>query len=379
MSRVAREMQAQRERWGITMTNDEILERIIVIRDDVLEIARASLTTGDVVKFSKLNEVAVTLTELAPVDISVGVPRSPSAVGRDYTAPTGLDAGPGQRNSMLQVVPVFARYHGTRYDAELDTSRIGSNGRGECINFRGKWMTPGRATALITTTRPGAWRFWRFARPDGTEGRIQEIRDSSAGNVMQFRPAKARTRHSSSGIRSTVHTILSAESPLHRKIILERLFDRGVHIGGKTPLRTLAAHLSGDDRFQAVGDGNWAISDGAPDIVRDPSSGIGSNSMQSSLGASELRNTVFEILNFERPLHRREIYQRALELGIHVGGKSPINNLGAHMSGDPRFKSDGNGYWTLSTVTVGQGRRSNLKATTKMMRTCHGDGRQFQE
>lgn len=41
-----------------------------------------------------------------------------------------------------------------------------------------------------------------------------------------------------------------------------------------------------------------------------------------------------------------------LKRGIHVGGRSPINNLGAHMSGDPRFESDGTGNWTLGAVML---------------------------
>ena len=339
------------------MTSDDIRVQIRSIRDEVLEVARKSITVGDVNKFNKLNEVAVILTELSSgneweyrgqtsVESRGESNAQQTEVDRTNVGTEGFHTLPKSK-----IIPVFARYHGTRHEAKLDASRIENNGRGECINFGGAWMTPSKATSLISTNRPSAWRFWRYTRPDGTEGRIQEILDSSTGKKESPKPVNTRTHRGSSGIRSTIHTILSAESPLHRKVILEKVLNGGVHIGGKTTLRTLAAHLSDDDRFEAVGGGNWALSRDAADTIRNDANTHRNDSMTSSVSTSDLRNAVFSVLTSERPLHRSVIYERVLRRGIHVGGKSPINNLGAHMSGDLRFKSDGNGNWTLATDT----------------------------
>ena len=36
-------------------------------------------------------------------------------------------------------------------------------------------------------------------------------------------------------------------------------------------------------------------------------------------------------------------------MGVHVGGQDPINNVGAHLSIDPRFTNVGRGVWGLAT------------------------------
>ena len=54
-----------------------------------------------------------------------------------------------------------------------------------------------------------------------------------------------------------------------------------------------------------------------------------------------------EILAAEGPLHRQEIYGRLVSMGMEIPGQSPINNVGAHLSIDARFKSLGGGTWQL--------------------------------
>ena len=61
-----------------------------------------------------------------------------------------------------------------------------------------------------------------------------------------------------------------------------------------------------------------------------------------------MRVAVAEILAVEGPLSRRDIHDRLLEQGVHVGGRDPVNNVGAHLSIDPRFVKMGGGLWGLA-------------------------------
>ena len=63
---------------------------------------------------------------------------------------------------------------------------------------------------------------------------------------------------------------------------------------------------------------------------------------------NNLRDAMAEILAAEGPLHRREIYDRLVRLGVPIGGQEPINNVGAHLSIDSRFENVGRGVWQLS-------------------------------
>lgn len=63
---------------------------------------------------------------------------------------------------------------------------------------------------------------------------------------------------------------------------------------------------------------------------------------------SAMRDTMAEILAREGPLHRSAIYDRLVEMGVHIGGRDPVNNVGAHLSIDDRFKNVGRGMWGLS-------------------------------
>ena len=63
---------------------------------------------------------------------------------------------------------------------------------------------------------------------------------------------------------------------------------------------------------------------------------------------NDLRNAISEILAQEGPLHRRDIHDRLVSMGVHIGGRDPVNNVGAHLSIDPRFRNVGRGMWNLS-------------------------------
>ena len=139
-----------------------------------------------------------------------------------------------------------------------------------------------------------------------------------------------------SEIPDAIHGILKEAGTLHRQDIYERLEEMGARIGGQNPVNSMGAYLSRDPRFHSVGGGRWALvgQSDAPD-GGDMSDGGG------------LTDAIFAVLNAERPLHRREIYNRVVETGVTVRGESPINNIGAHMSHDPRFHSVGGGMWDL--------------------------------
>lgn len=70
---------------------------------------------------------------------------------------------------------------------------------------------------------------------------------------------------------------------------------------------------------------------------------------QPSNSAHPLRDAIYDILlTANDPLHRRDIHDMLVKNRIVIGGKDPLNNVGAHLSLDPRFESNGNGMWQLT-------------------------------
>ena len=63
-----------------------------------------------------------------------------------------------------------------------------------------------------------------------------------------------------------------------------------------------------------------------------------------------MRDAVLEILAKEGPLGRQKIYERLVEQGVQVGGRDPVNNVGAHLRSDPRFKRVERDQWALSSA-----------------------------
>ena len=66
-----------------------------------------------------------------------------------------------------------------------------------------------------------------------------------------------------------------------------------------------------------------------------------------------MRDAMAEILAEEGPLGRREIHDRLVNRGVYVGGRDPVNNVGAHLSIDPRFENVGRGMWDLASSSGG--------------------------
>ncbi|MCJ2114803.1 hypothetical protein MKK64_26945 [Methylobacterium sp. E-025] len=60
--------------------------------------------------------------------------------------------------------------------------------------------------------------------------------------------------------------------------------------------------------------------------------------------------TVMLLRNRNGPVPTREILDHLLDLGIEIGGASPLNNLSATLSNSDRFKSMGRLGWLLNEV-----------------------------
>lgn len=68
--------------------------------------------------------------------------------------------------------------------------------------------------------------------------------------------------------------------------------------------------------------------------------------------SNELRDAIYEILSTEGPLHRGVILELLEEKGVKIPGNNPNNNLGAHLSIDPRFIIIRRGVWGLADSAV---------------------------
>ena len=138
-----------------------------------------------------------------------------------------------------------------------------------------------------------------------------------------------------SEIPDAIYDILVEAGTLHRQDIYERLEDMGARIGGQNPVNGMGVYLSRDQRFKSLGGGMWTLAGQAGDDAGDSS------------GAVSLDDAIFAVLSAERPMHRSDIHDRVVEMGVKVRGLNPVNNVTAHMSLDPRFHSVGGGMWDL--------------------------------
>ena len=79
---------------------------------------------------------------------------------------------------------------------------------------------------------------------------------------------------------------------------------------------------------------------------------VGSPPPYNPYRSGSMNDAIFAVLSAERPLHRRVIHDRVVEMGVRVRGRDPVSNVTAHMSADPRFHSVGGGMWDLVDPTA---------------------------
>ena len=95
--------------------------------------------------------------------------------------------------------------------------------------------------------------------------RVESIREVIAMyEEEQAANAKSATpRNGTFGaqLNDAIEAILREESPLHRKVVLERVIARGIHVGGKNPMNKMSTYLSQSDRFKPDGrkSGVWTL------------------------------------------------------------------------------------------------------------------------
>ena len=64
-------------------------------------------------------------------------------------------------------------------------------------------------------------------------------------------------------LTDAIHDTLLSERPLHRNVILEKVAERGIHVGGTKPVNSIGSYLSTDSRFKNCGRGLWTLVDEA--------------------------------------------------------------------------------------------------------------------
>ena len=82
------------------------------------------------------------------------------------------------------------------------------------------------------------------------------LRDEQGAAVRN--PGSRPDSHSAE-LRDAIYAVLQAERPLHRKVILDRVTQAGIYVGGKNPLAALGSYLSMDRRFKSVARGVWTL------------------------------------------------------------------------------------------------------------------------
>lgn len=145
---------------------------------------------------------------------------------------------------------------------------------------------------------------------------------------------------STSNLGDAIYEVLKEDRPLHRQQVYGRLVEMGVRVGG---LPSVDSQLSRDPRFRNVGKGMWDLSEPpARDETESP------DAVFKHIRTNSVGDAIYEVLTAERPLHRRQVHERLVEMGMTIPGRDPVNNVGAHMSLDPRFMSVGGGVWDLA-------------------------------
>ena len=116
--------------------------KIVKLRDQTWQIARESLDGGETRVYRSLTDIAEKLTKLI----------------------SSFDKSPIPINKKAEMLSIFARYKGERYEAQLDVARI-NGGRRPCVWMEEQWWTASGSTRQITNTSVNGWRhFWKYIK-----------------------------------------------------------------------------------------------------------------------------------------------------------------------------------------------------------------------
>jgi len=141
----------------------ELDNEIIKLREQTWKIARESIEINKLTIYRTLNDIAEKLTTL--IDMTDNKPVVADPEGK--------------------FVPIFARYRGEKYEAQLDVARIFG---GKCIWMDGEWLAPSHSAINIkkNSTNPpynhttNGWGFWKyFDESSNSEQPIDRLRGKS--------------------------------------------------------------------------------------------------------------------------------------------------------------------------------------------------------
>ena len=62
---------------------------------------------------------------------------------------------------------------------------------------------------------------------------------------------------------------------------------------------------------------------------------------------AQVTDIVEAMLRKHGPQHRKALLQMVEASGVIVGGQSPVSNMSAYLSRDKRFRSNGDGLWSI--------------------------------
>ena len=125
-------------------------------------------------------------------------------------------------------------------------------------------------------------------------------------------------------------------------------------VGKATTINTVSDRLTKNPLFRNVGLGKWDL---AEPPTRDETDELNVEQQPEPLPQHisanyDMRDAMASMLAREGPLHRQEIHDRLVETGIRIGGRNPVNNVGARLSRDPRFMRFGEGVWGLAELST---------------------------
>ena len=140
--------------------------KIIQLRDQTWQIARDSLDKGETRIYRTLTDIAEKLTNLIS--------------SSDKSQIDIINKG--------KMIPIFARYKGEKYEAELDVDKIDES-RARCVLIEGKWRTTSRSAMDIKKNsinppknpETDGWKdFWKYIdESSNTEQPIDKLRGTN--------------------------------------------------------------------------------------------------------------------------------------------------------------------------------------------------------